>query len=112
MKTNMDLENVITLLKGQKSVSLKEMMEKVGVERGGFLSWRRSSNKGRRDELAKKLIDAYPQHFEEIEDKPNPAERDVRDKYTEFLEKEIERLRFENDRLLRMVEQKLSDKTA
>lgn len=39
MATQPDVEKVINFLQSEKGITLADMMEKVGVERGGFLSW-------------------------------------------------------------------------
>lgn len=36
----LDVETIIEFLKAEKGVKLNEMMAKLGVDRGGFLSWR------------------------------------------------------------------------
>lgn len=63
LKEMIDVEQVIEYLKS-KGVLQKDMVLKLGIERGEFLSWRRSTNKGRREEMAKKLKEAYPKIFE------------------------------------------------
>lgn len=100
-----DVENVITFLKNKRGIKIKTMMEAVGVERGGFLSWRMSPNQGRRDELARLLKIAFKEQFEEPDEKEH--EPNDQKKYVRLLEVEIERLRKENERLLDWLEKKL-----
>jgi hypothetical protein len=110
MTSQLDVEKVIYFLKSEKGITLNEMMKKVGVERGGFLSWRRSTNEGRRKELARELIKGFPQYFgDEVEKAQEKVDEiKIEARYIAYLEKETERLRLENERLFKMLEEKIN----
>jgi len=100
-----DVEKVIDFLKNEKGITLTEMIGKLGIERGGFLSWRRSTNKGRRDLLAQKLRESYAEHF--TNGSPRPTADDIENKYMTMLEAEVARLKEENKRLLDWIENEI-----
>ena len=101
----LDVETIIEFLKAEKGVKLNEMMAKLGVDRGGFLSWRRSSNPGRRKEMAKLLKEHYAEHFTGEETRPDEA--GYQEKYVKLLEKNLDEITKERDQLKKEVKELL-----
>jgi len=99
----LDVEKTIEYLNGNRGIKMKEMQERLGVDRGGFLSWRRSSNKGRREEMAKKLQEAFPEMFTEGIPAPE-TDASVDKKYMNLLEKSLKEAEEEKLRLKRQVD--------
>ena len=95
------LDQVIEYLTGPKALKVQELQKALGIDRGEWYSWQRSTNLYRREQLAEKLIQAFPQFFPNGE-MPFSAEEPKQDlelRYIEMLEKSVEELRAERDRL-------------
>lgn len=108
MNPTTDPDQIIDYLKDHKGVKINDMMEALGVERGAFLSWRRSRKPGKRKELADKLKELYSELIDEKEmGEEAPYQSKFEEKYMKLLEAENERLREENKRLYGLLEKEI-----
>ena len=121
MKNFPDLDAVIYHLTGPLNFRVNELIQALAVHRSIYYSWRRSTNRFRRIELAVRLMELYPEHFpdgqipSQSSSREEPggmvallAERSQAQaserKYIELLEKTVEDLRSERDRLRQEVD--------
>jgi hypothetical protein len=117
MKNAPDLEAVINYLTGPVDLQIYDLIKALGIERSYFYSWRRSTKRDRRTDMAQRLIALFSQHFPDGEipsqaysgsgvakapDQPTTSASER--KYIELLEKTVEDLRAERDRLRQEVE--------
>lgn len=100
----MDVEQTIDYLKNKKGVKLNDMMKALNVDRGNFLSWRRSSNQARREDMAKKLREAFSELFEDAKEDVG-----IEKKYLDLLEKNLAEVSAERDELKKEVKRLLKE---
>lgn len=94
----MELEDVLNHVTGPMRKKLADVMRDMGLERGTFQSWRRSSDPNRKRELAVKIMEMYPEAFQD-ESVWAKTETTPTTKYTETLERFVAQLQRENDLL-------------
>lgn len=95
-------QQVIDYLTGPIGLKVHDLVEKLGIERSAFYSWRRSVNDHRRNDLANKLMDLYAEHFPDGKipgGTPSNDANSIREKYIQMLEENLKELREERDRL-------------
>ena len=104
-----DIENVIQHLK-KKGLSIADIYNGLGVERGYFDGRRRSTNGHKRKELAKQVVDKFAEYFTDtVEDSPAISQYDdnYRDEYIESLKARIKDLELDKDFLRKIILEKL-----
>lgn len=112
--SELDLETAIEYLAG-RDVTIQKIVEKMGIDRNKFNSWRRSTKPGKKIALYEELRGLFP----ELENAINTDEENkgsLREKYTQLLENNIEELKRErddlkaqNERLLDRIEEVLNE---
>jgi hypothetical protein len=123
MKNIPDLDAVINYLTGPVNLQVNDLVKALDIERSYYYSWRRSTKRDRRNELSKRLVALFSEHFSDgqipsqayngVHPGEPVAERSAslvsERKYIELLEKTVEDLRSERDRLRQEVETLLRD---
>ncbi|MCA0235480.1 MAG: hypothetical protein LCH81_03775 [Bacteroidetes bacterium] len=109
MRNNeLDLETAIDYLAG-RDITIQKIVDKMGIDRNKFNSWRRSTKPGRKAALHDELKKMFP----ELENVSPPTEDGHRaslgEKYTQLLEKNIEELKRERDDLKKQNEELLQE---
>lgn len=105
-----DIEKVIGTLK-KRSVSIADIYGRLKMERGYFDGRRRSVNEYKRRELAKQVMEAFPEYFEQTPDTTEPQRKEndnpFREKYIRLLEERVKEVEKERDFLRKTVIEKL-----
>ncbi len=99
-----DIEENLNHLTNKKGITIVEIRERLGLDHGAFYSWRRSTKKARREELAEQIFNAFKEDFEkDWENESNPeatkTDNQVEKKYIKLLEKNIEEIREDRDKM-------------
>lgn len=104
-----DIEGTIERLR-QKGISLADIYGKLGMERGYFDGRRRSVNEYKRKELARQIIEAYPDYFldEVQESEPEKTSgNEYKEKYIRLLEERLKDVEADREFLRKIVFEKL-----
>lgn len=98
-----DIEANLNHLTNKKGITIVEIREKLGLDHGAFYSWRRSTKKARREELAEQIFNAFKADFEDLENEDNQEENtnssQTERKYIKLLEKNIAEIREDRDKM-------------
>jgi len=104
----MELEDVLNHITGPMRMKLADVMRDMGLERGAFQSWRRSSDPRKRQELAKKIVALYPGEFPEGDvpgaKNSEEEEKSLMKRMIQLLEKLLEKAEAENRELREEIE--------
>lgn len=106
-----DIEKVIETLK-KRSVSIADIYERLKMERGYFDGRRRSVNEYKRRELAKQIVEAFPEYFEKenmVEETrvESSSSNEYKDKYIRLLEERLKDVEGDREFLRKVILEKL-----
>ena len=92
--TQTELDQAMEYLTKNKNIQIKEIVERLKMERNAFNSWRRSSQENRRRELLGLIIGAYPEHFPDGKilgggARENGSPDDIQNRYISLLERSL-----------------------
>lgn len=107
----LELEEVIEHLTERNRMKIKDIWERLNLERSSFQSWRRSSFPSKRAELAEAIMKAFPGEFQE-EDVAKikvKGSTNMEKKIVALMEKTIDELRADRDRLKEENENRLRE---